>query len=180
MKKRKNALGEEKLRAVEKRLAGIIADLGYFRGRSPKVSKVLAYIYIRREASQHLLRELTGYSLGTISIALRELEKSGVVSKYYSPDTHRHLYKFDGTPLQALSRSMTSFPTYLSQIAEFLEEIEKELGRPSLSKKRGYKNVRRFLDEMNVLIPAYKNVLQKFQTMNLNVNKEMGGVTNDA
>jgi DNA-binding transcriptional regulator GbsR (MarR family) len=175
MKERKDALDEEKLQAVEKRLAGIIADFGYFRGRSPKVSKVLAYIHIRREASQHLLRELTGYSLGTISTALHELEKSGVVSKYYSPDTHRHLYKFDGTPLQALSRSMTGFPTYLSQISEFLEEIEKELGRRSLSKKRGYKNIRRFLDEMNVLIPAYKHVLQRFQTMNLRVNKE-GGV----
>jgi DNA-binding transcriptional regulator GbsR (MarR family) len=180
MKERKNALSEERLRAIEKRLAEIITDFGYLRGRSPKVSKVLAYIYIRREVSQHLLRELTGYSLGTISTALQELEKSGVVSRYYSPDTHRRLYRLDGTPLQALSRSMTGFPTHLSQIGEFLEEIEKELGRRSLSKKRGYKNIRRFLDEMNVLIPAYRHILQKFQTMNLHVNNDGGGVTNDA
>jgi hypothetical protein len=75
---------------------------------------------------------------------------------------------------------MTGFPTHLSQIGEFLEEIEKELGRRSLSKKRGYKNIRRFLDEMNVLIPAYRHILQKFQTMNLHVNNDGGGVTNDA
>jgi hypothetical protein len=75
---------------------------------------------------------------------------------------------------------MTSFPTYLSQIGEFLEEIEKELGRGSLSKKRGYKSIRRFLDEMTVLIPAYKHILQKFQMMSLHVNEEGGGVTNDA
>jgi DNA-binding transcriptional regulator GbsR (MarR family) len=166
MKERKSALGEEKLRAIEKRLAEIITGFGYLRGRSPKVSKVLAYIYIRREASQHLLRELTGYSLGTISTALQELEKSGVVSKHYGPDTHRRLYRLDGTPSQTLYRSMTDFPTYLSQMGEFLEEIEKELGRGSLSKKRGYKNIRQFLNEMKVLIPAYRHILQRFQTMN--------------
>ena len=172
MKSSKNALSEEKLRAIEIRLADIIADFGHLKGRSAKVTKVLAYIYIRREVTQQLLRELTGYSIGTISTALQNLEKSGIVSKYPSPDARRYFYKIDGTLSQVLSRSLADFPVYLHQVNEFLKEIAIKLTEPSLSNKQGYKNIRQFLDEMAVLIPAYGYVLQKFQKESTYGHKE--------
>jgi DNA-binding transcriptional regulator GbsR (MarR family) len=177
MKNRKNTPSED-LRAIEQRLADIIADFGYLKGRSAKVTKVLAYIYIRREVTQQLLRELTGYSLGTISTSLQNLEKSSIVSKYTSPDSHRYFYRIDGTLSEVLSRSMTEFPSYLSQMNEFLKEIKTKLNKPSLSNKQGYKNIRQFLDEMTVLILAYKQVMQKFQTMNPLASKKEVGKTN--
>ena len=172
MKNNKNATSEEKLRLIERKLADIIANFGYLKGRSAKTSDVMAYIYIRREVTQQLLRELTGYSLGTVSAALQDLEKLGVVTKHSSPNSRGYIYRLTGTPSQVLSRSMTGFQGYLSQTSDFLKEVEAKLSKPSLSKKQGYGDLRRFLDEMNVLIPAYQHILQKFQKTSLAVGKE--------
>jgi DNA-binding transcriptional regulator GbsR (MarR family) len=179
MKSSKKALGEERFGVIERRLVDIIANFGYLKGRSAKTTEVMAYIYIRQEVTQKLLRELTGYSLGTISAALQNLEKWGVVSKHPSPNARGYIYRLAGTLSQVLSRSMTGFQDYLSQTSGFLEEVELKLSKLSLSKKQGYSKLRRFLDEMNVLIPAYQHILQKFQTTPLAAGGERVGVASD-
>lgn len=180
MKNSKNAPSEEQLGLIERKLADIIANFGYLKGRSAKTSEVLAYIYIRQEVTQQLLRELTGYSLGTVSAALQDLEKLGVVSRHASPNARGYIYRLAGTPSQVLSRSMADFPAYLSQTSRFLEEVEAKLSKLSLSKKQGYSNLRRFLDEMNVLIPAYQHILRKFQAAPLGAGKKRVGEASEA
>lgn len=165
MKNTKPPLIEEKFRTIEKKLVDILTKLGYLKGRSSKTSGITACIYVRQEVTQKLLRELTGYSLGTISTALQRLENLGVVRKHPDPDTREYHYELDRTISQTGSRSMTGVQQYFSQMKEFFRGIEAKLSRPHLSKKQGYKNIRQFLDEMNVLIPAYEAVMQKFLTM---------------
>lgn len=148
------------------------------KGRNAKTSEVMAYIYIRQEATQQLLRDLTGYSLGTISAALHDLEKLGVVSKNPSPNSREYVYRLSGTPSQLMSRSMNDFQIYLSKISRFLKATNAKLSKPSFSKKQGYNALRRFLDEMNILVPAYQHVLQKFQTKPSAVSNQ-GDIAND-
>jgi DNA-binding transcriptional regulator GbsR (MarR family) len=179
MKSNQKALSEEQLRLIEQKLVEIIANFGYLKGRSAKTSEVMAYIYIRQEVTQQLLRELTGYSLGTVSAVLQDLEKLGVVNKHSSQNARGYVYRLAGTPSQVMSQSMADFQGYLSEISGFLEEVEAKLSKPSLSKKQGYSQLRRFLDEMNVLIPAYQQVLQKFQTMRLDSRQERVGAANE-
>jgi DNA-binding transcriptional regulator GbsR (MarR family) len=179
MKNSKKVLREEQFQLIERKLVDIIASFGYLKGRSAKTSEVLAYIYIRQEVTQQLLQELTGFSLGTVSAALQELEKFGVVSKHPIQNVRGNVYRLAGSPSQVLSRSISDFQVYLSQISRFLKEVETKLSKLSLSKKQGYSQLRRFLDEMNILIPAYQHILQKFQTKLLPVGKEQGGATND-
>jgi DNA-binding transcriptional regulator GbsR (MarR family) len=175
MKNGKKALAEERFEAIERRLVEILADFGYMKGRSPKTAEVTAYIYIREEVTQQLLRQLTGYSLGTVSAALQDLKALGVVSKHASPDARGYVYRLAGTPSQVLSRSMTDVQEYLSQISAFLQEIEAKRSKPRLSQKHGYSSLRRFLEEMNVLIPAYEHVLQRFQTAPpIDIKKQAG------
>jgi len=175
MKSKNDTSTRKQFYDIQKRLADIVADFGYLKGRSVKVSKILAYIYIRQEVTQQLLHELTGYSLGTISAALRDLEDSGMVSKNRNPDSLRRFYTIEGSLSQVLSRSMANFPAYLSQMDELLKQIEAKLDKPSLSGKQGYTNIKQFLDELAVLIPAYKHVMQKFQTMNPIATKNAAG-----
>ena len=167
-----NVPREEKFRAVERKLVEIISDFGYLKGRSPKTSTVLAYIYIRGEATQHLLRELTGYSLGTVSAALQDLEQLGFVSKHASPNSRGYVYSLAGTFSQVMSRSMTGFQDYLSETRSFLKKVETKLTKKSLPEKRGYSSLKGFLDEMNTLIPAYQHILQKYQTATASRQKE--------
>lgn len=167
-----NASNEKKFRVIERKLVEILTDFGYLKGRSSKTSTVMAYIYIRGEATQQLIRELTGYSLGTVSATLQDLEQAGFVSKSDSPGSRGYVYKLAGTFSQVMSRSMTGFQDYLAQTRSFLEEIEAKLRSNHLSQKQGYNSLRRFLDEMNVLIPAYQHILQKFQAASTSKGKE--------
>jgi DNA-binding transcriptional regulator GbsR (MarR family) len=177
MKNDKKALAEEQFEAIERRLVEILTDFGYLKGRSAKTAEVTAYIYIRGETTQQRLRELTGYSLGTISAALQDLETLGVASKHASPNVRGYVYRLAGTPSQVLSRSMTDVREYLSQISGLLEKVEAKLSKPQLQQKQGYSSLRRFLDEMSSLIPAYQHVLQKFQATSLTDGEEQAGET---
>jgi DNA-binding transcriptional regulator GbsR (MarR family) len=172
MTRNPNVPSEEKFRAVERSLVEIISDFGYLKGRSSKTSTVMAYVYIRGEATQQLLRELAGYSLGTVSAALQDLEQLGFVSKRASPNSRGYVYSLAGTFSQVMSRSMTGFQDYLSETRGFLKEVETKLHEKSLSEKSGYKSLKRFLDEMNVLIPAYQHILQKYQAAPSSRKKE--------
>jgi len=155
---------EKKLRTVEKRLVDLLTNAGYLKGRSRKFSKITAHIYIHREVTQRLLRKLTGYSLGTISTALQTLEKQGVIHKHSHPDTREYHYELDGTISQTLFRSLIDVQRYLSQLKEFSQRIEAKLSHPHLTEKKGYENIRQFLDEFNAVIPAHERVFQRFQT----------------
>ena len=77
---------EQKLKQIEKRLVEIIASMGYFKGRSQKMAEITANIAIRKEVTQKQIRELTGYSLGTVSSALQSLQKQGL----YLSSIHLH------------------------------------------------------------------------------------------
>jgi DNA-binding transcriptional regulator GbsR (MarR family) len=179
MKSSKSTLGEERLRVIEQKLVDIVANFGYLKGRSAKTSQVMAYIYIRKEVTQQQLREFTGHSLGTVSAALQDLEALGFVNKHSSPNLRSYIYTLSGPLSQILSQSMTGFQDYLSQINDFLKEVEVKLNKPSLSKKQGYSHIRSFLDEMNVLIPAYQHILQNFQTARLDYSQEKAGAASD-
>ena len=163
---------EKKLRKIEKRLVDILKNFGYLKGRSSKTSEITAYLYVYQEVTQKMLRELTGYSLGTISTALRALENRGHARRHRHPHTREYHYELNGTLLQITSRSFPDIQRYFSQMKEFFEGIEAKLSRPHMSEKRGYENVRRFLDEMNVLIPAYEHALQEIRTMVLNIKQD--------
>ena len=175
MKDDEKALAEEWFEALERRLVEILAGFGYLKGRSAKTAEVTAYLYIRGEVTQQLLRELTGYSLGTVSAALHELEQLGIVTKQTIPDARGYIYCLAGTPSQVLSRSMADVQNYLFQISGLLEKVETKLNKPSLQQKQGYSSLRRFLDEMSILIPAYEHVLQKFQGATLFDGEKQAG-----
>jgi len=166
---------EKKLRTLEKRLVEIMTSMGYLKGRSRKDSKITAHIYIHQEATQKTLRKLTGYSMGSVSTTLQALEKQGLVRKHSHPDTREYHYELDGTISQLGFRSLAGAQQYLSQLKGFFGEIEAKLSDPHLSKKKGYENIRRFFDEMNVLIPAYEQVFQKFQTYVSGVRPRLDG-----
>jgi len=165
MENSKPRLIEGKLRTVEKRLVDVLTKMGYLKGRSQKASEITAHIYVNQEVTQKILRKLTGYSLGTISTALQVLEKQRFVRKHSHPDTREYHYELDGTISQIKFRSLIDVQQYLSQIESFLREIEVKLSRPDLSEKKGYEKIRQFIDDMKVLIPAYKRVMQRFRTL---------------
>lgn len=155
------ATPKEKLRQIESRLVEILTSIGYLKGRSKRTAEITAYITIRGEVTQKLLRELTGYSLGTVSSTLQSLENSGVIRKHKNPNSRGYIYRSESTFTDPQSRPMMTLFEYFSQMREFLAKIEKKLDQPHLREKTGYENIKNFVANMNLLFPAVEQVLHK-------------------
>ena len=168
MEKDKQSYPEQKLKEIEKRLIEIIASMSYVKGRSQKMAEITANISIRKEVTQKQIRELTGYSLGTVSSALQSLEKQGFIRKTKNSVTKEYIYADEGTLTDFRSKSMTNIFEYFSQLKKFLKNIEKRLEKPNLKNKKGYHNIKNFVDSMSLLFStleqALGNILKSQQT----------------
>ena len=159
-----NRTAEQKLKEIEYRIAEIITNLSFLKGRQPKISKIIALIYLHRKTTQKRLRELTGYSLGTISNALQSLEKMGIIRKTQDTQTREYNYELEGTIAQPSSRSVTNIFEYFEQQKQFLKKIKTKLAQPHLSNKKGYEEVSEFVNKMEYIFPAIEQATQKLLT----------------
>lgn len=156
-----NQTAEQKLKEIDHKIVGIITNLSFLKGRQPKISKIIALIYLHRKTTQKQLREFTGYSLGTISNSLQFLEKMGIVHKTQDPQTREYNYELEGTIAQPGSRSVTNIYEYFAQQKQFLKKIEAKLAQSHLSNKKGYKEVSELVTKMEAIAPATERAMQK-------------------
>lgn len=149
-------------------------DLGFLKGRSRKTSEILAHLYIYNKVTQRTLREITGYSTGTVSSTLRELQRLGLICR--SDDLHEREYVYElVVPVsQQLSRYSGMMDQYFRVWNEFLERLENELRRNQLSKKKGADNIFRFIEKMRVVIQASANAVHRLQLTTSKIQKEEG------
>jgi DNA-binding transcriptional regulator GbsR (MarR family) len=152
----------QKLRDIENHLVEIITSMGQLKGRSDKMAKLAAYITIRGEVTQKSLREITGYSLGTVSSSLQILEKMGFVSKYQNSNSREYLYRYEESYAQSQSRSIMNVLEYFRELDEFLSQMEGKLDKPHLKGKEGYENITEFIENMRRLFPVVEEALSKF------------------
>ena len=164
MKPDNHQTAEQTLKDIENKLADIITSLSHLKGRTTKHSKITAHIYIHKKATQKQLRELTGYSLGTISTTLQSLEKMGIINKTQDPKTREYNYELEGTIAQPGSRSVGNIFEYFAQQKKFLKEIKVKLNQPHLSNKKGYENLNQFINKMTEVFPAIEKATQKILT----------------
>jgi len=151
----------QKLQDIKNHLVEIITSMVQLKGRSDKLDKIAAYITIRGEVTQKLLREITGYSLGTVSSSLQILEKMGFVSKYKNSNSREHLYRYEESYTQSQSRSIMNVLEYFRELDEFLSQMEDKLDKPHLKGKEGYKKIREFIENMRRLFPVVEDALSK-------------------
>jgi DNA-binding transcriptional regulator GbsR (MarR family) len=156
-----NQTAEQKLKTIEQQLVDIITNLSFLKGRQPKISRIIALIYLHRKTTQKQLREFTGYSLGTISTNLHALENMGIIRKTQAPQTREYTYELEGTIAQPGSRSVTNIFEYFAQQKQFLKKIKNKLAQPQLSNKKGYKEVSEFVTKMEDIAPATERVTQR-------------------
>jgi DNA-binding transcriptional regulator GbsR (MarR family) len=164
MNSNNQSTAKQKLKKIENRIADIITNLSFLKGRQPKISKIIALTYLHRRTTQKQLRELTGYSLGTISNALQSLEKMGIIRKTQDPQTREYNYELEGTIAQPGSRSVTNIFEYFSQQKIFLKKIKTKLAQQHLSNKKGYEELSEFVNKMEDIFPAIEHATQKILT----------------
>ena len=162
---------EQKLREIENKIADTITSLSTLKGRTKKHARITALLYIHKKSTQKQLREITGYSLGTISNILQSLEKLGIIHKTIDSQTREYLYELEGSISQPGSRSLTNIYEYFSQQKQFLKKIKTKLDKPNMPNKKGYKNITEFVNKMEIMFPAIENSMQEI----LNQLPQTGG-----
>jgi len=170
--KPKQPCAEEKLQKIENQLVDIITSLSFLKGRSTKTARTIAYIYIYRKVTQKKLRELTGYSLGTVSNTLQTLEKMGSLNKTQNQKTREHTYTLEGMLPQSGSRSVSNIFDYFDQLKKFLKKTKNKLDQPSFSNKKGFEEVNQFVIKMSGVFPTMEQVIQETMTPQTNSQED--------
>lgn len=115
-----SAMFDPEIRQIERQIVAFFAEkTPEYTGRHPIVAAVMTYFYIRRSVTQQELRDLTGFSAGAVSKAVRQLVDMNMITREMIPGTHTHIYKMETLPFRS--------PGYFLQTQKNLEDLHKEL-----------------------------------------------------
>jgi DNA-binding transcriptional regulator GbsR (MarR family) len=144
-----------KIREYEKTLIKFFVDIGKNKDTPAKVQEILGYLIIHDKLSQSNLKELTGYSSGTISTTLGNLLELGVVQKERIPSSNKYLYSMIGDLPKIFETSSEVSLTQFNIINKFIEgkliELEEFKGED------GYQNLH---TQINVLLNGFEKVMK--------------------
>ncbi|PVX27266.1 MAG: hypothetical protein CW716_03210 [Candidatus Bathyarchaeum sp.] len=161
---------DPEIRAIEKEIVEFFATkASEFTGRHPIISKVMTYFYIREELTQHDLQTLTGFSVGTISKAVRKLLKMNIITKETIPGTHKHIYKMEKLPFVSpryflvTENVMDSTIVELKEMKKVLDDNKEEMKRFETYHK-SYETVTQLLKLLPTVSFFLENIEKELKT----------------
>ena len=135
-----------------------------FTGRHPIISKVMTYFYIRKNLTQHDLQILTGYSAGTISKSVRQLQNMNIIIKETIPGTHKHIYKMEKLPFTS-PRYFLRTETLMEEKIRALEKMKRTLDDNAEEMKNfeRYQKSYTIIKQLLRLLPSISVFLEKIE-----------------
>ncbi|TFG21817.1 MAG: MarR family transcriptional regulator [Promethearchaeota archaeon] len=151
---------EGKIREYELQLINFALAIGERRGQSPIITNLLTYLLIHEQLTQKQLKQLTGFSIGSISTHLTAMMSMGFIDKRFIPGTHTNTYflKIDlGPNLSNLKKMSLS---YLNQAREFLKSKREDLNKIIDKKKEGLETILNRFNEIEVVLQIYAKLVE--------------------
>ncbi|MFW9976696.1 MAG: hypothetical protein ACFFEJ_01245 [Candidatus Thorarchaeota archaeon] len=116
------SLGEARLlrgkaKKIEQEIVRLYRTIGKMDGLNSKQTEVFAHLKIYDELSQEQLKQLTGFSLSTISVILQSFLQMDIITRRMIPGTHKNVYKMKPELVRITYRPPT-------QIIEKLEKLD--------------------------------------------------------
>jgi DNA-binding transcriptional regulator GbsR (MarR family) len=149
-----------KIRDYEKTLIKFFIDIGKNKDTPAKIQEILGYLIIHDKLSQSNLKELTGYSTGTISTTLGSLIELGVVQKERIAGSNKYLYSMIGDLQKIFETSSDVSIEQFTIISKYIEGKLNEL--EEYKDQEGYENLS---TQINVVLEGYKKVMKITPTM---------------
>ena len=126
---------------IEREIITFYKTVGKMVNLNSRATEVFAYLKTYDVLSQEQLRQLTGFSLGSISAILQSFLQADIISRTMIPKTHKNLYrikpervKFDYNPPIQIIEGLERLDSYI---------VEKQIELQELQSK--YPNEARFL-----------------------------------
>ncbi|MFX0202931.1 MAG: MarR family transcriptional regulator [Candidatus Hodarchaeota archaeon] len=153
---------ESDLSKLEQRAVDYFINSSVTLGRDPIVAAALSHLFLRKELTQKQLQELTGYSAGAISQALKECVKTGIVEKYRPKGrgafryTIKNMVQYITRSLLEVAEFYLSSESELKEIKRGLEDIPVELRKEQL-----YVGLWGFVNLVLKTLPLYQRAIQE-------------------
>ena len=175
-----------RLKKFERELVTFYNTIGRMIDLNPRRTEIFAYLKIYDALTQAQLKQLTGFSLGTISATLQLFLQTNIVSREMIPGTHKNLYRlkprkvsFIYTPLELLIEDLERLESTIIDKQIQLQEMESKYPTETqflhlrLNSFRNYINVQRsqtskkqkysfFQEDTSVVIPFNKMIAYPF------------------
>jgi len=150
---------DRNVRKIEKEIVDYLIQSPLYSTRNEITSRILLYIIFRKEISQNILKNLTGYSSGKISEELNNLVDSGMIIRKKIPGIRKKVYTFESVDQISTTRVKNIITALLKWEGE-LDKMKNEMetNRSKLEKMNGYSNILKVID---FYLPAIK-LYEKF------------------
>ncbi len=149
-------LFSDKLRKYEDKLVELLLDIAKSKHVNPKISTISSYLLIHEKLTQKELKELTGFSIGSISTFLSVMTGTGVFQKERIPHTHTFTYSFTGKledlTIKGIEIALSSF----DPLGTYLKNKKEELIKLIEQSKKGAQHLLKRIDELLETFKIYK------------------------
>ncbi|MFX1337874.1 MAG: hypothetical protein ACFFDK_04640 [Promethearchaeota archaeon] len=163
---KRNYIFEGKIREFEKELVKISLEIEKRRGQNPVISKILIYLLMYEHLTQKQLKNLTGYSIGSISTHLSAMNSIGIIEKKLIRGTHTNIYSLKIDLGQNISSLVKMSRDYINQTFQFLKSKKTKLNEIFNKKKEKIKPILERFEEIETVIGVYAKLFEMINNSN--------------
>ena len=147
----------QNIRRIEKDIVEYLIRSPIYSTRNEITTKILLYIMLRKEVTQNLLKNLTGYSSGKISQELNNLVDSGMIIKKKIPGVRKKLYTFQSVEHISTMR-IKNIIAAMAKWEDDLAKMKNEMisRRRKLEQMNGYHKILKVIEFYLPLIKIYE------------------------
>lgn len=149
-------LFNEKLQKYEENIIEFLLDISQQKRVNPKISIIASYLLIYESLTQKDLKNLTGFSMGTISTYLSVMTGTGTIQKQIIPKTHMFKYSFYGNLGDFTTRGLEVALNSFVSLESYFKNKHVQLERFAEQSKKGAKHLSERLDGFSNIFKFYK------------------------
>ena len=154
----------ENVSKIEKEIVEYLVNSPLYSTRNEITSRILIYIILRKEITQNLLKNLTGYSSGKISQELNNLVESGMILKKKIPGIRKKVYTFESVEQISTARIKNVIAVMVKWQKE-LDKMKSEMitKQNKLANMNGYYNILKVIDFYLPTIKIYEKFAESME-----------------
>lgn len=181
----------EESKEIEREIVAFYKTVGKMVSLNPRSTEIFAYLRLYDALTQEQLRQLTGFSLSTISVTLRAFVQTDIISRRIIPRTHKSLYsikpervEFVYTPSTQILEDLEELDSYIVEKQAELRELQSKYPAEAkflhmrLNSLRNYAEAQRrqisrqekhsfFQEDVSEIMPLNEMIVYPFETREL-------------
>jgi DNA-binding transcriptional regulator GbsR (MarR family) len=155
---------EGKVREYEKKLINLLNKAGKSKGLKPVYIALIGYLLIHENGlTQQQLKELSGFSIGSVSTTLNTLEGLGAIKKNLIKGKRTYIYSFGGNISEITSNIGVLKREINDNATDFIQLKINELREIFDESKLGYNIIMRRMTDMVNFLEIRRKIIKKIE-----------------